>query len=566
MAELHIFGQISSAKNFKQIRLFLSKFSCDINCCCDVDCNQFQLTAFSYCQDHHVDLYNSQYCYNWNFIQRNNTSFILEKLANNLFCILYDNLPSSYSIDNDLILQNKEDLWRVVQMERYKWNLKNAKTLLKYNLTKYYQHGDILWKLHNNFIEPTELLQPGFNEKCSFKKTLKYLENWKSACIQNELTNVNPYLFPITFSNFTIISSPPLFNETLITEQICQRNVCLPMRIHYCLNSFSDCNRTKVSSFCTNFTCTNIVKGLKYMIGHNGSAGINSIDVYFNIGNVSRAFYQYFEIQYDWIDTNKTRIFVRSGNPGYVIGKPIIIGFRANESDEILFNKTDAFLTLPFCGKNGEYDRHIVAFGEDIKLKCFVKLFTKNFTMSSCTKLQNMTMNLLMKDSLLNVNQRYSTYISKLGNFTSKNIMDWLRITFDRIPQNVVTARIIGKQISCSGLVTSLHLDVLYSTLRKSKTLMNYKILGVGVTFGKEEDVIWSKCTVKNCTNILHVDIFSYVNFYDVSKPSKYYFVGGPNLDIMLPYDFFYPFLNGSKKVEILNILILIINIILYSI
>lgn len=296
------------------------------------------------------------------------------------------------------------------------------------------------------------------------------------------------------------------------------------------------------------------------MIVHNGSAGINSIDAYFNIGNVSQAFYQYFEVQYDWMGTNKTKVFTQSGNPGYIIGKPIIIGLsRINKSNEIFFNKTDAFLTLPLAGKNGKCDRYIVAFGEDIKSRCFVKLFTKNFTASSCAKLQNMTMHLLMKDSLLNVS--HGVYVSKLGNFTSKDVMDWLRITFDRTPQNVVTGRIIGKQISCSGLVTSVHLDVLYSTLPKPKILMNYKILGIGVTFGKEEDVIWPKCTVKNCTDILHVDIFSYVNFHDVTKPSKYYFVGGPNLDVTLPYDFFYPFLNASKKVEILNMLILTINV-----
>ncbi|XP_032676748.1 tectonic-1-like isoform X2 [Odontomachus brunneus] len=553
-------------KNGTRIHVEKKKYSCDINCCCDIDCNNFQLSAFSYCQDHHANLYNSQYCYNWNFIQRNNTSFILEKLTNNLFCILYDNLPSAYNIDNDLVLQNEKDLWEVIQVIKYKWNFKNHKTIPKSNLSKRYQHGDILWKLNNEYIEPIELLQSGFNGICSFKKTLKYLENWKSTCIQNRLTNANQYLFPIAFNNFTIISSLPLFNETLITGQVCRSNVCLPVRTHYCLNSFSACNKTKIPGFCMNSTCINIVKGLKYIIDHNGSAGINSIDAYFNMGNVSHTFYQYFEVQYRWINTDKTKIFARSGNPGYLIGKPIIVGLsRTNESDEILFNKSDAFLTLPLTGKNGECDKYIVAFGEDIKLKCSVKFFSKNFTSTSCSKLQNITMYLLMKDSLLNMSQRYGLYVSKLGNFTSTDLMDWLRIMFDRIPQNVVTARTIGKQITCSGLITSLHLDILYSALPKSKTLMNYKILGIGVTFGEEQDITWSKCTVKDCTNILHVDILSYVNFHDVSKPSKYYFVGGPNLDITLPYDFFYPFLNGSKKVEVSIILIVIVNISIYK-
>lgn len=540
----------------------LIKFSCDINCCCDIDCNQFHRSAFSHCQNYHVELYDSRYCYNRNFIQRNNTAFILEKLGNNLFCILYDNLPSTYNADNDLKLNSEKDLLKVIQ-KKYKWKMEDSTILPKYNLSKYYQHGDILWKLHNKSIESIDLLQSGFTGICSFKKTLRYLENWKGACIQNNLTNMNRYLFTTTFSNFTVINSLPSFNDTLIKKQACQSNICLSVRTHYCLNSFSACNQTRISSFCMNSTCTNIVKGLKYVITHNGSAGISNIDAYFDMGDTSRAFHQYFEIQYNWIDANKTRAFARSGNPGYITGKPIIFGIsRANKSNEIFFNKTDGSLTLPSAGRNGEchrISRHIIAFGEDVKLRCSAGLLVTNFTALSCMELQNLTMRLLLKDSLLNASQHYGAYVSKSGNVVKKDATDWSQIMFDRIPDNVVTARTIGKCILCSGLLTSMHLNVLYSKLPEPKTLMNYKILGIGITFGKEEDISWPKCEPKNCTDILRVDIVSHVNFYDVSKPSRYYFVGGPNLDITLPYDFFYPFLNGSKEVEMSNIFVLLV-------
>lgn len=338
----------------------------------------------------------------------------------------------------------------------------------------------------------------------------------------------------------------------------------MPIRTHYCANSFSACNRTRISGSCANFTCTYIVRGLRYVISHNGSAGVSGIDAYFDMGNASHAFYQRFEVRYVWVDLNETRVFARSGNPGYATGKPIVVGTsRANGSDEILFNRTDgSYLTLPVASRNGEcsrIDRHIVAFGEDAKLRCSVKLSVKNFTASTCAELQNVTMRLLMHESLLNASQRNGAYVSKLGNFTSKNTADWSRIVFDRIPQNVVTARAIGKRILCSGLVTSVHMDVLYSILPKPKTSTSYKILGVGVTFSKEEDISWPKCTLKNCTDVLSVDVLSYINFHDISEPSKYYFVGGPNLDITLPYDFFYPFLNSSKTMEVSNILVLLI-------
>ncbi|XP_018377352.1 PREDICTED: tectonic-3-like [Trachymyrmex cornetzi] len=537
--------------------------SCNINCCCDIDCNHSHLSAFSYCQNYHEELYDSRYCYNRNFIQRNNTPFIFEKLANNLFCILYDNLPSMYSTNNNLVLY-EEELWKIIEMNNYKWEVRHSKILLKYNLSKYYQHGDILWKLHDKSVEKIEFLQSGFTGICTFKKILKYLQNWKGACIQNKLTNINPYLFTVTFSNFTVIKSLPSFNDTLTTNQMCQSNICLPIRIHYCLKSFSACNRTSISGFCMNSTCTNIVKGLKYVISHNGSAGINSIDAYFNIGNASHAFYQYFEVEYKWIDSNNTKIFTRSGNPGYEMGKPIIIGVsHANTSDNIFFNRTDGFFTLPLARRNGECDqinRHVVLFGEDMRLTCSIKLFIKNFTVLSCAELQSLTMHLLTND-FLNINQRYSTYISKLGNFSSKNDVDWLQIKFDRIPRNILTAYTVGKRILCSGLVTSMHLNVIYSMLSKPKT--NYKILGVGIVFSKEEDISWPKCAFENCTDILDVNIVSYVNFHDVSKPSKYHFAGGPNLDLTLPYDFFYPFLNSSTA-KIPSMLIFLIMYILW--
>jgi len=41
----------------------------------------------------------------------------------------------------------------MVQMKRQTWKIGNDKVMLKYNLSKRYQHGDILWKLHENSIE-----------------------------------------------------------------------------------------------------------------------------------------------------------------------------------------------------------------------------------------------------------------------------------------------------------------------------------------------------------------------------------------------------------------------------
>lgn len=51
------------------------------------------------------------------------------------------------------MLQNEKDLWKVLEMKKYKWRIESGEISPKYNLSKYYQHGDLLWKLSNRSIE-----------------------------------------------------------------------------------------------------------------------------------------------------------------------------------------------------------------------------------------------------------------------------------------------------------------------------------------------------------------------------------------------------------------------------
>lgn len=68
----------------------------------------------------------------------------------------------------------------------------------------------------NSPLSNLEILQSGFTELCSFKKTVKYLREWKNRCLQTELNITNKFLFPTTFNNFTVIASIHLLNETYI--------------------------------------------------------------------------------------------------------------------------------------------------------------------------------------------------------------------------------------------------------------------------------------------------------------------------------------------------------------
>ena len=418
----------------------------------------------------------------------------------------------------------------------------------------------IIYKKILSYCYLLELPQTGFGKACDFKKTVTFLEDWKSSCHQNNLNNKNLFLFPLTFSNFTIVALPTKFSSQFLLQN-CPPNICHSINYSICTDSWKFCKKNKtVNGLCSGNVCYNVAKKVRYIIYHNGSEGIKNIEVHFQLANVSNIFKQEFEVQYSWIGINQSLIFERSGNPGYIAGKPIFVGTEmSNKTGDIevkyvVFNKTYQHLTLPIADKNGmcsEVERYPVRFLEDIKLKCSINVKSNNFSTSACIKLQNQTfesiVNFMMFKNFEKINFDRQ-FVSKSGNVSDNSTDSWAKIFFEKIPQNVITAQIIENEIQCSGLVTSVAFDIIHSLISKPGTNKNHVILGVGVTFSQEVDLKWSKCIGKNCQENLQLDLVSFVSFHDVSRPTRYHIAGGPNLDISLPYDFFYPFLSHSKS------------------
>lgn len=339
----------------------------------------------------------------------------------------------------------------------------------------------------------------------------------------------------------------------------CPENVCRPVNIFYCSESWTICKNVTVKGFCSDNFCYNVVKRVRYIIYHNGSDGIKNIDVQFQLSNVTKSFKQEFEVSYKWFGLNQSLIFERSGNPGYVVGKPIFIGTEVNNSTEedssyIAFNKTHPHLTLPIADKSGmcsEVERYSVGFLEDIKLKCSIEVKVKNFSHSACVKLQNRTFETLIDFMEFNNFEKEDfdrQFVSKFGNVSDNSTSNWTKIFFGEIPQNIITALTIDDEIHCSGLVTSVLFNVVHSLITKPGAKNNHVILGAGVTFSKGVELKWPKCVGKNCEETLRLELVSFVSFHDVSRPARYLIATGPNIDISLPYDFFYPFLSRSKS------------------
>ena len=303
--------------------------------------------------------------------------------------------------------------------------------------------------------------------------------------------------------------------------------------------------------------------------------GISDVKVYFKEANVSDKFYQKFEIIYEWVNDDKVKIFKRSGNPGYNLGNPIFVGTSVTnrsynvETKNMVLNKENIYLTLPMSKEGGEcseVERYVVNFGENVKLKCKLKFKTKYFSSSTCRELQNRTFELLLTKYLLNFTDIASNkmQISKSGSIPNNNTSNWVEVLFNRLPVNLVKGKIVEDKILCSGLTTSMRIDIVHSILSSPEFVDNHVILGAGITFANSTDISWPKCKTVNCIDNLDMEIVSYVSFHDASRPARIYFASGPNLDISLPYDFFYPFLSNSNT--IIHSLELVVSCLLVSI
>ncbi|KAJ8942075.1 hypothetical protein NQ318_004100 [Aromia moschata] len=166
--------------------------------------------------------------------------------------------------------------------------------------------------------------------------------------------------------------------------QDCPKNVCLPIYPNICSDDFNNCknvsqNDTRLKVTC-NYDirnnvndCKNLVTKLHYNFYHNGTKGYNRVETLAVLANISYEFgmqdfevHQEYSINFWWI--NQTRNFSKmlSGNPGYLIGKPILTGNLVNVG-----NKTNVVLKIERFSES--YVRSFITLPDNVNGNCVLK-------------------------------------------------------------------------------------------------------------------------------------------------------------------------------------------------
>ncbi|KAJ8922197.1 hypothetical protein NQ315_004134 [Exocentrus adspersus] len=572
----------STGKEFCTCNLLLNV--CDVNCCCDKDCSEDDKLIFSHCETENI-YYNTRYCDYIKYIYINNTPFQWEINQNGLFCVIRSNLPPSIMVQRRQPLSSFEAA-KHEKSEKFSWPQTVQKKEVQFNMTEDFIFGSNVWIIHKNDIKKLQVPNKYFSNTCIMKEDVLNLKQLETICAHIDISEENEYLhLKNYFQNKTVVANPALYKISKYKSiQECPRNVCLPIWPKLCDKNLNNCqnvskNDTRLDLKC-NFeirsnknTCNNVVKYIKYNFVHNGTNGFTSVELLAALENVSYEFdaqdfefFQKFKVDFRWLNQTRNFSALFSGNPGYLIGKPILSGRLINlgnttnvilKVERQFDNYLDNFLVLP----ENIYGRCIlnntnyltVEFGYNILTKC--KFSTTIYNRKKyyngseiCKEIQKS----ILKIWDITITSKNKT-VGMFGNANAAVADDWIKVMYNTEVEKLLnkTSGWFNKantSLTCSGLVNKLILDVFHSRV-DFKTLLNQqKILGVTYSFDgfTNKTLLYNK--PKNST-YLELDLETQVVFYDISPEKQKKFVDPPSFKIMWPYDFFYPFVKIDNGV-----------------
>ena len=149
--------------------------------------------------------------------------------------------------------------------------------------------------------------------------------------------------------------------------------------------------------------------------------------------------------------------------------------------------------------------------------------------------------------------------VAKFGDSEVSKPGDWIPIMLSNLPPDAFKDNfqseipIISGQ--CRNMVLNLHIEIAYAKIG-SFSNPQPKIMGVNYKFGTAQDVSYQCIGIGACQNPFkkqRVEIFTSVQFLDVTLPASDYYAEYPVIEARLPHDFFYPFLSSAESMGIKN-------------
>ncbi|ESO97470.1 hypothetical protein LOTGIDRAFT_231625 [Lottia gigantea] len=568
--------------------------SCDVNCCCDTDCSNDDRLAFSECLPSSVST-DDKLCMRSELILFDNSPYVANYTSNNLFCLYFDNnVERNYYNVPDLV--TTEATFNSYVKDYGDFSFQSAATP-KTVYSDYYKSGDNIYVVYDSKSQGILALPTALTSTyCTDNNPTAYLYDGESECVRkvtdlpSQCTSLPALSANSYYDGFRVVTSPVLFKEyqpddNSTTEEevgsitdLYNNTYTIPIEIGSvrCKDEttglIANCSLSLPNYNTVTQTCENTVLQTGYNIKHNGTKGIKSVTVDFLLGTISTSNTQLISQSYFTKFTGEfeDNAFVRSGNPGYVNGEPVMAGILNNTVDsegivqqEIMLNSNrDQWLTIQSNTGVGDClpsNRLSVVFGEDVRSGCFLQISLAGVA-DHCQFLQERIVQavegelapIFAAGQYENVNR----YVATFGNSDINKVGDWVPIQVQGRP---IPAAAVGLRCSLS---LGMNIQILYAKVGSLGNPQS-KILGVAFVYHTPEDVNY-RCIGPYCqpgTDLSQkLEIITSVSFIDVSQPPEGFEAEQPMFLAKVPYDFFYPFLTDtSSQLNTLNLCLVIV-------
>uniref|UniRef100_F7DRP1 Tectonic family member 3 n=1 Tax=Macaca mulatta TaxID=9544 RepID=F7DRP1_MACMU len=454
----------------------LTPGACDINCCCDRDCYLLHpRTVFSFCLPGSVRS-SSWVCVDNSLIFRSNSPFpsrvFMDSNGIRQFCVHVNNSKLNYFQKLQKVnATNFQDLAAEFGGKSF------TSTFQTQSPPSFYRAGDPIltyfpkWSVISLLRQPAgvgaaglcaESNPAGFLESKSTTCT-RFFKNLASSCTLDSALNAASYY------NFTVLKVP--------------RGMTDPQNME-----------------------------VTYEIETNGTFGIQKVSVSLGQTNLTvepgASLQQHFILHFRAFQQSTAASITspRSGNPGYIVGKPLLA----------LTGDVSYSMTLLRSQGNGScsVNRHEVQFGVNAISGCKLRL-----KKADCSYLQQEIYQTLH-------GRPRPQHVAIFGNADPAQKGGWTRI----LNRHCNISAIICT--SCCLIPVSLEIQVLWAYVG---LLSNPQAHVSGVRF------LYQCQSIRDSQQVTEVSLTTIVNFVDITQkpePPR----GQPKMDWKLPFDFFFPF------------------------
>ncbi|XP_077433953.1 tectonic-1-like isoform X2 [Vanacampus margaritifer] len=512
---------------------------CDINCCCDRECSQV-IALFTDCSmltisgnkqlcSHATASYELQYTVEgYSQLQ----SFIQQETDHHSFCIQTHRLDGFYFPTPTLPLaRNFDSLFK--QLNRFAFSsLENYDISADIHtaLHKFYQYEDAIMSVKEDgkrgiFYLPASSVSVDCvdqspaaflfdrRSRCSRRVVLKEDCSSLPAISIDAYTNINLYagknegasVVPVEMASLVLQSLVGTQNEVMISEEENMKPYLINPNV-----------------------CSNVVLKVAYLVKYSEAGQIVNAAVHLLLGNVHvtpLTLEQEFSVKFIQ-EKNKNAPLHNRGNPGYIVGLPILSAQEIAEypllslNGRVLnINPGDTLSLLQSSANhncmNSPHQRSPVLFGVDSMSGCTLSLVDA----ANCSLVSQ-----IILDGLRG--QTYHQYVATFGNSALHNSLDWVPIKRNYNHRDSQICRI----------PLSLHLQIEWT---KYGFLWNPQGQIVSV-----EEVIQTNTT--SLANFIRgndaLSIRNSVSFKEISAAVFPGYRATPTITAKLPIDFFFPF------------------------